>query len=401
MTVFKPSKFKTGASNQASATATNANSAVGANTPITILLEDFEIALSSSLKEDATYTIADLEDLVPELAASIKSLLAKFNVPVVDDAVALTYKHKSQELYRAICFAYENGLVAKFGDYQFIVPEETDITAKPYAFSGNKDHGWTLTLDKGGVNLPARCFISKSFVTKDTRFEAMMDMIQTAGALSDYLDRGEPIISWADMPKNTTVTVHSITPILDKETKEPKGGKLLAENSEGAVIQLWAPGEYADYAGIEFPVQATRDDTEFTINGRVLTVRIGGGKYVKLYELGIGEHKIVGFTSDVGQYGWQSTLVLADGRKVNGNKTIDRKLKSLKNPDDAITEDKIATLSISEIKPYTNKEGQQRHEVIATLMLAGDEDNELLKKLKARAAAASKKKAPAMVGNPL
>ena len=396
MTVFKPSKFKTGASNQASATAT---STVGANTPITVQIEDFEIALSSSLTEDADYTIADLEDLVPDIANSLKSLFAKFNVPVVADAVALQYKHDRQEIYRAICFAHGDGLVVKLGDYQILIAEDVDITSKPYSFSGH--NGGVLTIDKGGVNLPARCFVSRQYV-KDTRFEAQMDILVTASELSEYLDRGEPIISWSDMPKQTTVTVYSITPILDKDTQEVKGAKLLAENAEGEPIQLWAPGMYEDYAGLDFSegIPATRDDSEFTIAERVLTIRTGG-RYIKLHELGVGEHKVIGFESSIGQYGWQSTLTLADGRKVNGNKNVDRKLQSLKNPEGAISESTPAVLAISNIEEYTNKEGKQRHKITAQIMLAQDDANPLLTKLKARAAAASKKKAPAMVGNPL
>ena len=394
--------FKTKTSATSANTAATATSTVGANTPITLLLENFKSQISMMIVEDFNFTLEDLGEFAPELQAAIKALLKKFNVAEVPDATVIKYKAAKQEIYTAIALSRADGVVICLGDYDFVIPADTDITDKPYGFNGSKDNGWQIVLDRGGINLQARCFIDQAYV-KDTMFEARMMQISTAGQLSEYLARGEKLLKWSEAPENCSFTIHDITAVMDREdTEKVAYAVLLAEDEEGEAIRLYAPGEYSDYAGIEFPVAATKTGYQFVIEGRELKIS-SGGSYVKLVELEPSvEYKVVSFDGAAGKFGWQATLQLEDGRKVNGNKAINSFLQG--KPDDAITAEQPATLFVDKVETVeSKKDGKTKHFVNARLQLAQDAENPALAALMAKVAArnASKKKAPAMVGNPL
>jgi hypothetical protein len=223
--------------------------------------------------------------------------------------------------------------------------------------------------------------------------------------LSEYLARGEKLLKWADAPESCTFTIHDITPVMDRDEPEKVAyAVLLAENEAGEPIRLYAPGDYSDYAGLEYPVQAVKTDRQFVIDGRELTIS-SGGKYIKLHELEVGvEYEVVSFEGGINKFNnWQSTLQLKDGSKVNGNKAINARLQGVS--DDAISASQPAILIVDKVEESVGKkDGKTRHFVTARLKLAQDAENPALAALMAKVAArtaASKKKAPAMAGNPL
>ena len=366
------------------------------NEPITVAFESYEAECANNLEDDLDITY----DLLPEpIQAGIDKLLSMFNVESKgDSAIIFKYRAEKQQLLGALALAYADGMVVKLGDYSFIIPSDADITEKLYSFNFTTDHGGTLILDRGGVSLVSRCFFRSEIDTKSTNFSARMMGATTAGDISEFLSRGEDLRKWGDEPEKASYTIHDISAVPDREDETKIAyAILLAEDASGNPIRLYAPGDYSDYAGIEFAATAEKDGYVFKIADKELKIS-AGGSYCKLHELEVGaEHTVVSFDGGINKFNnWQATLQLEDGRKVNGNKAINSLLQG--KPDDCISADKPATLVVDSVQTKTGRDGKERNYVTARILLASAGENELLNKLKARMA---QQKQAVAVGNPL
>jgi hypothetical protein len=373
----------------AATTATTSTAAAVAerNEPIGIALGQFESVLSMQFDEDMDITYGMLP---VDLQQSVTKLLTKFNVASKgDDATVFKFNAERQQLQSGIVLAHGEGIVIKLGSYEFMVDAATDITAAPYSFNFSSDHGGTFVLDRGGVTLEVRVFFDSAYsaAIKTSDFGARMMAATTAGDLSEYLARGERLHKWADEPETTSYTVHSVSPVMDREDDQKVAyAILLAEDANGQPIRLYAPGQYSDYSGIELPAVANKTGYAFTIAGKELTIS-SGGKYGKLHELEIGkEYKVLSFEGGVNKFNnWQSTLTLAEGLKINGNSPINKLLQG--TPEEAISSDKPATLIVDDVRTEKGKDGKVKNFVRARLLLHGAEENPMLANLRARMAA--------------
>jgi hypothetical protein len=381
---------KTSAATVASSTDAGSTAAVvERNEPIGIALGRFESELAMSMDEDVDVTFGMLP---PELQASITRLLTKFNISSQgDDALIFKFKAEKQLLQGGIVLAHADGVVIRFGDYEILVPAETDITIPPYSFSFDTDLGGKFILDRGGVTMEVRCFFDASYnaAIKTAEFSAKMMAAMKASDLCDYLARGERLHKWANEPENAKYTIHEISPVMDRDQPEKVAyAVLLAESETGEPIRLYAPGDYADYAGIDFSegVEAVKTGYVFEIAGKSLKIT-SGGKYAKLAELTIDvEYKVVGFELEMNQFkNLQAKLTLEDGTIVNGNTPINRHLQG--TPTDAISVDKPAILVVKNVTTSVDKSGKEKNFVTARLELFGAQENPMLANLKKRMAA--------------
>ena len=391
-------------------TETTATATADRNEPVEIAFETFSSVLSNTLEVSGPITRDFLSPDIPggeALAKHVDSIVKKMGVEDKGpEAEIFYYSAKKQRLYGPKVQANADGLVVTMGDYRFIIDADTDITEKPYSFEFSTDSGGQLILDRGKTHLKARCFFDRKFDTKTSSFSARMISAVKASDISEFLTRGEQRFKWSERPEEESYMVHDIIPVRDRDDSDLIAyAELLVEvYGSDEVIRVYAPGDYTDYSGLEFPVQASRTGSVFKIGDKELTIS-SGGRWKKLEELTEGEdYKIIGFEGEnvtwEGRSWWAATLIMSDGTKLNGNPNINKRLQGV--PADAITSDKPATLSIRSISSYTKRNGKPGFKVITGLSMFGESENltilHLKQKMEARMA---QQKQVVAVGNPL
>ncbi|MEO0373399.1 MAG: hypothetical protein AAF329_02000 [Cyanobacteria bacterium P01_A01_bin.17] len=387
--------FKKKSASTVTATATAEKPATSQKFNLKAALDVLANQLSSVATE--TIEIADSDLLgMPEFGQpginALKECAKLIGFKDYDPAKSSTFKfvvtkEGSKFLAGPQLMAYGDSCGIVWGEQVIALAEDTSFYSDTYQLMpGSKDNKvTTLLVDPAGYCLPLECRIDSVYRQDDLFFSTKLITARSAEILSQYLRRGEPVIAWKDI-EDGPIGFYAISPVTDDEGNV-RFAFILAEYKEQP-IQVFAPGEYEEWAGVSFsePIEAVKEDRTVKAAGREFELK---GTFTKLRELPEGGvYKVLSYKAT--QHVWEGKTIHdfqvsaedAEGNPitiVSVNAFIKDKLG--RNPE--ISEEKPATLHIDHVS-----ETKRGVRVSCRLVTTADESNPFLKKIQAQQAAA-------------
>lgn len=351
-------------------------------------IEDFQLQLETVLTQSMPIDDADLPESLQKGLADIAELIGHADY---DPSSTATFYYRvnddgDKRLYGPSMSAYGGSAGIKWAD-KFIQVDESESLASEKFQLIPEDNGAYISVDVSGYNFPLGLRIKPEY-RKDENFKTKIVTLRTCEALSDYLQRGEPLVKWQEVKDSDKIEFYEVWPVMDRDDKDRVKYGLALGTLNDEPRRFYCPGEWAQWTAIassgidpDEPIVLAKKDNCCEWNGVVFELR---GSFKKLADLTIGaSYKVIGFDKRDSQWGTQVVLKVVDGTStvmVNGNTYAKQRLLVANPP--VITEDKPATLHVDNISE--TRSGNKK--VSIRLVTQSDSSNPLLDKLKAKQA---------------